>query len=42
MVLKLLSHVWLFVTHGLQHASLHYLMEFAQVHVHRVGDAILL
>ena len=26
--------------HGLQHARLHHLPEFAQTHVHRVGDAI--
>ena len=29
--------------HGLQHARysvLHYLLEFAQIHVHRVNDAI--
>ena len=38
-----LSHVWLFVTHGLQHARLpyhHQLLEPAQTHVHWVNDAI--
>ena len=40
-----LSHVWLFVTHGLQRARpgipvLHHLPELAQTHVHRVSDAI--
>ena len=40
-----LSHVWLFVTHGLQCARpgipvLHHLPELAQTHVHRVSDAI--
>ena len=25
---------------GLQHASLHHLLELAQTHIHRVGDAI--
>ena len=35
-----LSHVQLFVTHGLHHTRLHYLPEFAQTHVHWVTDAI--
>ena len=26
--------------HGLQHTRLHYFLEFAQIHVHRVSDAI--
>ena len=29
-----------FQPHGLQHARLHYLPEFTQIHVHWVGDAI--
>ena len=40
---QLLSHVRLFVTHGLQHTRLPCpspLPKVAQTHVHRVGDAI--
>ena len=43
MLLLSLSHVQLFATHELQHARVpvpHYLVEFAQVHVHRVSDSI--
>ena len=39
---QLLSHVWLFAAHGLQHTSFsvhHQLPELAQIHVHQVGDA---
>ena len=42
-VVQWLSHVRLFVTHGLQYSGfpvLHYLLEFAQVLVHLDGDAI--
>ena len=41
-IVQLLSHGQLFATHGLQHGSsvLHHLLEFAPIHVHRVGDAI--
>ena len=43
-IVQLLSHVWLW-PHSLwraaaRQASLHYLLEFAQIHVHWVGDAI--
>ena len=40
---QLLSRVWFFQPHGLQHARLligHQLLELAQIHVHQVGDAI--
>ena len=37
-VVQLLSHVGLFATHGLQHAVFHYLLKFAQIHVHWVSD----
>ena len=40
---QLLSHVQLSASHGLQHPGfplLHHLLELAQTHVHRVGDAI--
>ena len=42
-VVQLLSHVRLFVTHGLEQPGfpvLHCLPEFVQTRVHRVGDAI--
>ena len=42
-VFQLLSSIRLFATHRLQHATLpvlHHLPEFAQTHVHLVGDAI--
>ena len=40
-VVRSLSHVRPLWPHGLQHARLlHYLPEFAQIHVHWVGDAI--
>ena len=37
---KSLSPVQLFAAHELQDAGLHCLSEFAQIHVHWVGDAI--
>ena len=43
-VVQLLSHVQLFVTPWTAARQtpfvLHYLLEFAQIHVHRVSDAI--
>ena len=41
-VVQSLSRLWLFVTHGLQHARLPCpsLLEFAKIHVHWIGDAI--
>ena len=41
-IVLLLSHIWLFVTSWTVPGFpvLHYLPEFAQTHVHRVGDAI--
>ena len=42
-VVQSLSHLWLFATHGLQHARLPVLQcvpEFVQTHVHWVSDAI--
>ena len=43
LVVQLLSLIQIFATHGLQHARLpvlHYLPDFAQIHVHWVDDAI--
>ena len=41
--IQLFSHVWLFAipwTVARQASVFHYLLEFAQTHVHWVGDAI--